>query len=316
MRMRATCAAIVAGLVLAGCASMPESRPEPPDGKVAVTDQQAARVFDRYDGVNNAANAELDAEAIATVEADPLLETSVTGFLLAEAGEDAPAEPYYHTDVVGYSPRFDGYPLWFVATARINDDPGRITVHSLSRESANGEWIMEQAANLGDVDLPPIRLVDGETPAATGDQVSGVTAALEQAYAYLAGGDAPDGVDVTAEGLASYRTWAEESTIQLDEVTEPEISCQTDGRAEVRVLPAEDGVLGLATARCILRQSVQEDVPGDMTLGGELSVLAPESGRTVEFVSSHPLVVVVPDTGDAEVFSGGWRWSEVTMLAD
>lgn len=316
MRVRATCAAAIAGLVLAGCASVPESRPEPADGKVAVTDQQAAGVFDRYDEINNAANAELDADGIAAVEAEPLLETSVTGFLLAEAGEGEQTDPYYHTDVAGYSPRFDEYPMWFVATARINADPDRITVQSLTRDSANGEWLIEQAVNLGAADLPPITVVDGATPAATDDQVSDVAAALEQVYAYLAGGDDPDSVDVTAEGLASYRTWADESTIQLDEVTAPEISCETDGRAEVRVLPTENGALGLATARCTLRQSVDEDVPGDMTLGGELSVLAPEPGRTVEFVSSHPLVVVVPDTGAAEALSGGWRWLDVTMLPE
>jgi hypothetical protein len=50
-----------------------------------------------------------------------------------------------------------------------------------------------------------------------------------------------------------------------------------------------------------------------MTLGGELSALAPEAGRSVEFVSSHPLVVHVPEDGDAVVHAGSWRWADVTM---
>jgi hypothetical protein len=311
--VRASCAVLAASVVLAGCASMPESRPESPSGKVAVTDAQASRVFARYDEVNNAANADLDSEAIETIEAGPLLESSLTAFRLAEASDDEPAEPYYHTDTVGYSPRFDEYPMWFVATTRINSDPGRITVLSLTRESANDEWVAEQAANLGGVELPAITLVDGATLAPSDDQVRRVTEVLGQTQAYLSGGDAPAGVDVSSEGLTSYRSWAEDSTIQLDEVGAPEISCETDDRVEVRVLPTDTGALGVATVRCVLQQSVLEDVPGEMTLGGELSVLAPDPGRTVEFISSHPLVVVVPDTGDAEVLSGGWRWADVVM---
>lgn len=313
MRLRVGCGVLAAGVVLAGCAAVPESRPELPDGKTAATEEQAARVFDRYDEVNNAANMEGDPGAIETVETGPLLETSATGYRLAEANEDEPAEPYYHTNAVPYSPRFESYPMWFVATTRINSDPAQVSVQSLTRDSSNGEWLVEQSANLGDVDLPAIRLDDGAIADVTQEQVAGVTAVLGQAHEYLAGADAPAGLDLATEGLDSYRTWTEESTIQLEEVTPPEISCETDDRAELRVVPTVDGVLGVATARCVLRQAVREDVPGEMTLGGDLSVLAPEPGRTVEFISSHPLVVAVPDSGTAQVFSGGWRWADVTM---
>jgi hypothetical protein len=313
MRIRSGLVAVVAATMLAGCASVPESRPDVPPGKPAVNGQQAGRVFDRYDSVNNEANATRDADAIATVETGPLLETTLTGFRLAEANEDDLPDPFYHTDVAAYSPRFESYPMWFVATSRINSDPSRIVVQALTRDGASGEWILEQAANLGEVELPPIRLDQDATPAVTEEQVSQVTTLLEQIYEYLAGGDAPAGVDVAVEGLDTYRTWAAESTIDLDEVTAPEISCQTDDRAEIRVLPTSGGVLGIATGRCTLAQSVEEDVSGDMTLGGELGVLAPEPGRTVEFVSSHPFVVSVPDSGAAQVFSGGWRWADVTM---
>lgn len=313
MTIRTGSAVAAAVVLLAGCASLPESRPEAPAGKPAVNEQQAGRVFDRYDDVNNAANATRDAEAVATIETGPLLETTLTGFQLAEANEDDAPDPFYHTNVAAFSPRFEAYPMWFVATSRINSDPNRIAVLALTRDRATGEWIVEQSANLGEVELPPVRLDGGAAPAATDEQVARVTALLEQVYEYLAGGDAPAGLDFAVEGLDTYRTWAEESTIQLDEVTAPNVSCQTDERAEMRVLPTQDGALGVATGRCTLAQSVDEDVPGEMTLGGELSVLAPEPGRTVEFVSSHPLVVSVPDSGPAQVFSGGWRWADVTM---
>jgi hypothetical protein len=206
--------------------------------------------------------------------------------------------------------------MWFVATARINNDPSRSAVLAVTRESASAEWVVEQGGVLGEADLPEISLDNDATAEATDEQAGRVVALLEDAYGYLAGGDAPAGVDVSAESLSSYRDWTENSTIQLDEVTAPEITCSTDGQAEVRVLPTTDGVLGVATGRCVLRQALRDDVPGEMTLGGELSALAPEAGRSVEFVSSHPLVVHAPDDGEAAIHAGGWRWADVTMSAD
>lgn len=316
MRVHVVGTAISVCLLATACASLPEARPDLPDGKVAATDEQAARYFDRYDETNNAANAERDAEAIATIETGPPLETSLAGYELAEANNAEPPEPYFHTNVSAYSPRFTEYPMWFVATTHINSDENRVAVLALTRESASTEWVVEQDGTLGAVELPEIQLENGATPEPTEQQAGHISTMLEDVYAYLAGDAEPVGVDVSAEGLSSYLDWAENSTIQLEEVTDPEISCSTDTQAEVRVLPTTNGVLGVATARCVLTQSLLEDVPGEMTLGGELSALAPEGGRSVEFVSSHPLVVDVPDEGDAVVYAGSWRWSDVTMSAD
>ena len=316
MRIRVLVAAVSGCLVAAGCAAVPEARPELPDGKVAATNEQATRFFDRYDETNNAANAERDAQSIATIETGPVLEASLTGYELAAANDAEPPEAYYHTEISAYSPRFTEYPMWFVATARINNDPSRSAVLAVTRESASAEWVVEQGGVLGEADLPEISLDNDATAEATDEQAGRVVALLADAYGYLAGGDAPAGVDVSAESLSSYRDWTENSTIQLDEVTAPEITCSTDGQAEVRVLPTTDGVLGVATGRCVLRQALRDDVPGEMTLGGELSALAPEAGRSVEFVSSHPLVVHAPDDGEAAIHAGGWRWADVTMSAD
>ena len=316
MRIRVLVAALSGCLLAAGCAAVPEARPELPEGKVAVTNEQAARFFNRYDETNNAANAERDAQAIATIETGPALEASLTGYELATANNAESPDAYYHTNVSAYSPRFTEYPMWFVATSQINNDPSRSAVVAVTRESASAEWVVEQGGTLGEADLPDIRLDNGAIAEATDEQAGRVVALLEDAYDYLAGGDAPAGVDVSAESLSSYRDWAENSTIQLEEVTAPEITCSTDGQAEVRVLPTSDGVLGVATGGCVLRQALRDDVPGEMTLGGELSVLAPEPGRSVEFISSHPLVVHAPDDGEAAIYAGGWRWADVTMSAD
>ena len=314
--IRALVAALSTGVLAAGCAAVPEARPELADGKVAATNEQAARFFGRYDETNNGANVDGDAQAIATIETGPALEASLTGYELATANNTEPPEAYYHTDVAAYSPRFTEYPMWFVATTQINSDPSRRAVLAVTRESAAAEWVVEQGGTLGEVDLPDIRLEEGATAEATAEQEGRVAELLEVAYGYLAGGTAPTGADVSAEGLSSYREWTQNSTIRLEEVTPPEVTCSTDGQAAVRVLPTTDGVLGIATGRCVLRQALRDDIPGEMTLGGELSVLAPEPGRSVEFVSSHPLVVHAPDDGDATIYAAGWRWADVTVSAD
>lgn len=315
MRTRAAVAATaMGGVLLAGCASMPEPRTAQPEGKMAVTPQQATRVFDRYDEVSNEADAKRDGDAAGTVETEPLLQTSRTSYRLAEASGEDQTDPVYHTDVEAFSPRFEEYPMWFVSVSQVNSDPDRVAVQALTRESAASEWLVEQSAMVAAAELPGIRHVDGVIGEVTGGQADAVDAVLAQVFEYLAGGEPPAELDLAGvDGLDSYRTWSEESTIQLDEVTEPAISCETDDRAEVRLLPTHSGVLGVATALCTLEQSLREDVSGEMTLGGDLSALAPEAGRQVEFVSSHPLVVSVPDDGSAQVLSGGWRWADVTM---
>ena len=128
MKTRALATALSACLLAAGCAAVPEARPALPDGKVAVTDDQATRFFNRYDETNNAANAERDAQAIATIETGPALEASLTGYELATVNTAEQPAAYYHTNVSAYSPRFTEYPMWFVATARIDNDPSRIAV--------------------------------------------------------------------------------------------------------------------------------------------------------------------------------------------
>ena len=95
--------------------------------------EQATRFFDRYDETNNAANAERDARSIATIETGPVLEASLTGYELAAANDAEPPEAYYHTEISAYSPRFTEYPMWFVATARINNDPSSSAVLAVTR---------------------------------------------------------------------------------------------------------------------------------------------------------------------------------------
>src|SRR5690606_13600541 len=104
MRVRIGCAVVTAAALLVGCASVPEPRPEARAGKPAVTDQQAGRFFDRYDDVNNEANAARDADAIAAVDTGALLETTATGIRHAEASRYDPPEPFYHSTPAADAP--------------------------------------------------------------------------------------------------------------------------------------------------------------------------------------------------------------------
>jgi hypothetical protein len=312
MRAAWLVAATAVGVVVSGCASVPDDRPDDlPEGKAAVSEEQAAAALGRYDEIANTARAEGDEEALEAVESGVLLETSMTSYVLAEARDDEPENSFRHTDVRGYSPRFTEYPMWFVSASTIDNDPGRVAVQVLTRESSSSEWIVEQAAGLGSVELPEIAATDGEFVEPGEAEMTRVPEVLDQVANYLSGADAEDGVDLS--GLDNYREWVTERTINEEQVTSPSVSCERDERAELRVVPTEDGVLAVVTMSCTIEQSIEETIDATMSLGGDLAALAPEEGRRVEFRSSHPVVVSLPDAGAPEVFSGGWRWAEVTM---
>jgi hypothetical protein len=315
MRVTMTTRVVVSGaaaaLVLGGCASMPESRPDDlPNGKPAVTDQQAARVMTEFDELTNAANSQYDDELLEDILAEPLLETSQTSLVLAEAREDEPGSPFFHTNVRGISPRFTEYPMWFLARSTIDNDPGRISVEVLSRESATSEWIVEQSAGLGAVTLPEFDAAGNATTEAAEADIAQIEELLEQVASYLEGEDVDD-LDLSA--FDNYREWVENSTIDEPQVTSPDVSCERDERVTLRALGTSDGALGMAAVTCTITQEIQETIDATMSLGGELAALAPDPGRRVVFVSSHPVVVTTSAAGSAELFSGGWRWSDVTM---
>jgi hypothetical protein len=308
---RAAVLAVAAGLALSGCASVPEQRPDDlPAGKPAVNDDQAARVMSHFDELTNTANAERDGDVFEGVLSEPLLETTQTTMTLADARGDEPASPFVHTNVRGVSPRFTEYPMWFVSTSTIDNDPGRVSVEVVSRRSATADWVIEQAAGLGAVTLPEFGSVAGSGAEVSEEDLAQIDELVEQVNAYLEGEDVAD-LDLSA--FDNYREWVAGSTIDESQVTSPDVSCDRDERVELRVLPTEDGVFGVATISCTITQEIQADIEATMSLGGELAALAPDPGTRVEFVSSHPVVAAAAQDGTAEVFSGGWRWADVTM---
>jgi hypothetical protein len=302
---------VAAGLLLAGCASAPDPRPaDLPPGKTAVTDEQAMETLNRFAEATASANADFSAEPLANMISEPLLETTETSLGLAEAQGDEPIGPFLHADVRGYSPRFTEYPTWFLSTSLIDNDPGRVSVQVMTREDPSAEWFVEHSVGLGATVLPEISET-GEVPEATDEQAASVDDVLQQVLAYLESGEDVEGLDLS--GFGNYRDWVENSTIQQEQVTDPQVTCAVDDRVPVRSVGTVEGVLGVALLTCTITQQIRETVDATMSLGGDLAELAPETGRRVDFVSSHPLVVAVNDDGATNAYSGGWRWASVTM---
>jgi len=301
---------VAASVLVAGCASVPESRPSDlPSGKTAVTDEQATSALDGFAEATAAANESFDVEPLADILVEPLQQTAATSLQLDAASDEPAVGPFLHAAVRGYSPRFTEYPTWFLSTSLIDNNPGRVSVQVMTRESPSAEWIVEHSVGLGAAALPEISET-GEVTEASDEQAAGVAGVLEQVLSYLQGEEV-EGLDLS--GFSNYREWVDTSTIQLEQVTTPEVTCAVDDRVPVRSVDTVDGVLGVALLTCTITQQIQETIDATMTLGEPLSTLAPETGRRVEFVSSHPLVVAVNDDGTTDVNSGGWRWTRVTM---
>lgn len=306
-----TALVVAAVLAVAGCASPPDPRPaDLPPGKTAVTDEQATDALNRFAEATAEANTEFSAEPLAAVVSEPLLETTETSLALAEATDEEPVAPFLHAAVHGYSPRFTEYPTWFLSTSLIDNDPGRVSVQVMTREDPASEWFVEHSVGVGAAVLPDISET-GEVPVATDEQAASVDEVLQQVLGYLETGEDVEGLDLS--GFGNYRDWVESSTIQQEQVTDPQVTCTMDDRVPVRSIGTVDGVLGVGLLTCTITQQIRETVDATMSLGGDLAALAPETGRRVEFVSSHPLVVSVSGDGTTDVYSGGWRWASVTM---
>lgn len=302
---------VATALVVAGCASAPDPRPaDLPPGKTAVTDEQATDALNRFAEATATANEEFSAEALADMVSEPLLETSEASLAVAEAIGEEPIAPFLHADVHGYSPRFTEYPTWFLSTSLIDNDPGRVSVQVMTRESPSTEWFVEHSVGLGAAVLPEIS-DNGEVPVATDEQAASVDAVMQEVLGYLETGEDVEGLDMS--GFGNYREWVDGSTIQQEQVTDPQVTCAVDDRVPVRSIGTVDGVLGVGLLTCTITQQIRETIDATMSLGGDLAALAPETGRRVEFVSSHPLVVSVSGDGITDAYSGGWRWASVTM---
>ncbi|WP_157180945.1 hypothetical protein [Actinopolymorpha alba] len=179
-------------LATAGCVSMPEARTGKAAPAWSPASEDATKAFlKRHDEISNKARLTRNPDLARAVESGPLLRASSAAFLIArrlDPKNKKPAKPLTHDDPQVYLPKFDNYPVWFVAVSQVAQE-GRTAVDLVARSSAGSPWKKAQSVELDeDAQLPALAMRDGaaiDVSANPGDTLVRPPAKVAIAYAVL-----------------------------------------------------------------------------------------------------------------------------------
>ncbi|AYY12238.1 hypothetical protein EF847_05470 [Actinobacteria bacterium YIM 96077] len=298
--------AVIVGIgafALAGCAELPgEADHEAHTTVAAVTPEAAAAFFEHYTEVNNEANAEQDAELIASVETGPLLTSSQMGYEVQQAQDGDPIEPFTVEPSLIAAPEFDSYPMWFFAASEPEGDAGG-SYHLVTREDAASPWKAALSTYPpAEADVPLPETDDGVATIADDSTAEQGMEVLDALVTYAEDGEEPDGIDLAdaggVNGLPDHGLEIVEGP--EDPVTvEQNCSLRND---DVRWLATDGGALALATIACTQDVSLEDDFSltlesdGYGTLPGDTPLTAMTLTHGVTFL------VAVNDDGSAAVY--------------
>lgn len=184
-------------LVLLGCGAcaVPHPRSDAATvSRVAASDEEVRKVFDRYRLVRNAAIRLLDPKPLSIVERDSVLAIDSGSFEVAhrQAGTRKGMGRVEIVDVV--TPAFTGYPLWFYAVVRDRAaDVDRVQI--FERETPVDPWLLVASpeVRLG-ADLPDLReSISQESLLVAADNPRGMAISPQAAAAAYAAAISPAG---------------------------------------------------------------------------------------------------------------------------
>jgi hypothetical protein len=279
-------------VVLSGCAQVPGSaEPGQLSSVPAVTAEAADEFFAHYTEVNNEANSDQDAELISTVETGPLLQTSQMGYEIQQAQDRDPIEPFTISPSIVAAPRFDSYPMWFVA---VSDPADGVGYYLVNREDASSPWLVSHSVYPSE-EAPVVDPVadGGVAQRAAPDLATHGGEVLEAVTEFAETGDEPEGVDVShAGGLSSLHEHGLHLPEDDEEFVEVERTCSLLDD-DVQWLASTDGAFAMASISCTQSAAIVDDdfhmrldEDGFGTLPGDTELQETEITHGVSFIVS------------------------------
>ncbi|MFD1860979.1 hypothetical protein EHW97_08255 [Aeromicrobium camelliae] len=234
--------ALAAALALSACAVPRERAAEDlRPAKLAVAPSEVDDVVAKYREVRSAAVDALDAKPLSTVETGPVLAVDTGMFEVAELlerEEFALDGPFTVESTM--LPRFDSYPLWFVALVR-DEETGRRQLQVYERTTAADPWLLTATPELaGDTPLPEMRRVGDATRRVGPDDGEGMVTAPRSALQGLASAlDEPEAEEAAA--------WAEDPfVVQMRETATQ--NADLEGSDFAQSWAADEQIYALRTA--------------------------------------------------------------------
>ncbi|HET6737770.1 MAG TPA: hypothetical protein VFH76_02515, partial [Kribbella sp.] len=234
--VRKTAALLASGALLltaTSCGLMPPKNSlSVPDSRPAVTLADAQTVVQHYNQVNNQANQTRDAKLAATIEGTPTLTQTQAGFVIGrklDAAGKQVSKPFSYTDPEIGAPQFTSYPMRFVVSSGVSDDPASRQLGVWQRASAGSPWLLTHSVYpTKSVTVPS---VDGLRTPDTADlnKLRAQPAAVaKDLAAYLTGGPkAPQAAAFTpSPGLSKLLELRAKS--KVTDTAEPYIASVTD----------------------------------------------------------------------------------------
>lgn len=301
MRPVRVATALLACLALVACA-VPHHRDDTGASKLAIAESDVDAVYARYREVYNAAVDIASAQPLSVVERGSVLDIDTAAFQV-EGGAVATT---LRADQVAI-PRFEAYPLWFIAVASTDDGDER-RVQVFSRASSVDTWTLVASPQIvADAELPELRASgDANAVAVAPDDDRGMALSPQAAVdAYVASLSAlPEQAGDAVAGDDAFLQQMRDAFGQSQALADVEFSqAWSADPVEHAVRTSDGGALVFAT----LHRSDQFQVTPGRTVtypeGTVQKALAPEGiigTGTVRF-DHQVLLLVPPGRGDVRV---------------
>jgi hypothetical protein len=139
-------------LAATGCVAMPEKNTSQSLSRPAVTLADGKTVVERYNEVNNKANQARDAKLSETIEGDPTLAQTRAGYRIdgkLDAAGKNKIKPFTYTKPQIGAPEFSSYPMRFVVSSGVSDDPDSQQLGVWQRQNAGTPWVLTHSVYPG-----------------------------------------------------------------------------------------------------------------------------------------------------------------------
>lgn len=287
-------------LALVGCAQPPGSAEhDAHTSVVAVSPSAADAFFERYTEVNNQANAEQDAEAIATVETGTLLKSSRMGYRIQQAQNEDPLAEFAVVPSIVAAPKLDAYPMWFFAASEPEDAVSGPGYYLVTRENAASPWLVTLTV-YPSADAPRVEPLVSGGAAEVATPANG-EAVLDAIVEYASTGAEPEDIDVShAGGLGSLHEQGLQISGDKKAVEENRECSLTDD--ELHWLRTASGAFAMAAVSCTQTMRITDD-EFHISLGDNGFGTIPGGTRLSrsEITQGVSFVVTVNDDGSAAV---------------
>jgi len=300
-------------LVTTGCAAIPpKNTSQQVTTRAAVTLADGQAVIKKYNEINNKANLARDAKLSETIEGEPTLAQTRAGYQIDRKldpdGKDK-AKPFTYNEPEIGAPQFAAYPMRFVASAKLSDDPTGRHLGVWERQNAGTPWLLTHSVYppAGMV-LPPVEGMRTPTKADMARLPVLPQTAGSNLAAYLSGGPKAKQAALFVPSPGTLRLLTAREKTKVDETKKDYIASVTDtfrmSAQPLSFMASNGDALVFYTFTEQLLENIAPSSNAYWTTGGVTAF-----SSMVKYTQSlhmdylHQVAITIPKTGKPRILS-------------